>query len=176
MGLACRSVFWLIERRYSIMKLYFLRHAEALDGADDAARPLSPHGRKEALEVGRFLKRASIEFDAAYSSPLVRAKETAEIVLNACGSTQLDLTAALLNEISEAKFEEWLKGIPDAKHVCLVGHAPSLAYRVRRLLGITATDALKLPKGALACLETENRRTAALKFLVTPKLLGVRAD
>ena len=157
------------------MKLYFLRHADALEGADDAARPLSPRGRKEALEVGRFLKRAGIEFDAAYSSPFVRAKETAEIVLDVCGSTKLDLTAALLNETSEAKFGEWLKGIPDAKHVCLVGHAPSLAERARQLLGITATEALKLPKGALACLETENRRTAALKLLVTPKLLGVRA-
>src|SRR5580765_4094393 len=173
MGLACRSVFWLIAW---IMKLYFLRHADALDGADDAARPLSPHGRKEALEVGRFLKRAGIEFDAAYSSPLVRAKETADIVLDVCGSAKLDLTAALLNETSDARFDAWLKGIPDAKHVCLVGHAPSLAQRVRDLLGIAATDALKLPKGALACLETENRRAAALKFLVTPKLLGARTD
>jgi len=173
MGLACRSVFWLIEW---IMKLYFLRHADAIEGADDAARPLSPHGKKEALEVGRFLKRAGIEFDAAYSSPLVRAKETADIVLDVCGSAKLDLTAALLNETSDAKFDAWLKGIPDAKHVCLVGHAPSLAQRVRELLGIAAADALKLPKGALACLETENRRAAALKFLVTPKLLGVRTD
>ena len=176
MGLACRSVFWLIEGRCFIMKLYFLRHADALDGADDAARPLSPHGRKEALELGRFLKRAGIEFEAAYSSPLVRAKETAEIVLDVCGSAKLDLTAALLNETSDAVFDKWLKGIPDAKHVCLVGHMPSLAQRVRDLLGITATDALRLPKGALACLETENRRTAALKFFVTPKLLGVRSD
>ena len=154
------------------MNLYFLRHADALEGADDAARPLSPHGKKEALEVGRFLKRAGIKFDATYSSPLVRAKETAEIVLDICGSTKLDLTAALLNETSEARFDEWLKGIPDAKRVCLVGHAPSLEQRVRQLLGITADDALKLPKGALACLESENRRTAALKFLVTPKLLA----
>ena len=176
MGLACGSVFWLIACRYRIMKLYFLRHADALDGADDAARPLSSHGRKEALEVGRFLKRARIEFGAAYSSPLVRAKETAEIVLDVCGSARLALTAALLNETSDAKFDEWLKGIPDTKHVCLVGHAPSLAQRARELLGLTASDALKLPKGALACLETENRRTAALKFLITPKLLGVRMD
>src|SRR6266704_1371716 len=145
MGLAWRSVFWLIECRSWIMKLYFLRHADALEGTDDAARPLSPLGRKEALEVGRFLKRAGIEFDAAYSSPLVRAKETAEIVLDVCGSTKLDLTAALLNETSEAIFEEWLKEIPDAKHVCLVGHAPSLAQWVRQLLGVTAPDALKLP-------------------------------
>ena len=176
MGLASRSVFWLIEDRCWIMKLYFLRHADAVDGADDAARPLSPHGRKEALEVGRFLKRAGIEFDAAYSSPLVRAKETAAIVLDVCGSTKLDFTVALLNETSEAEFDEWLKGIPDARHICLIGHAPSLAQWARQLLGITGIEGLKLPKGALACLETENRRTASLKFLVTPKLLGVRAD
>ena len=158
------------------MKLYFLRHADALEGADDAARPLSPPGRKEALEIGRFLKRAGIQFDAAYSSPLVRAKQTADIVLDACGSTALQLAEALLNETSEREFDGWLKGIPAAKHVCLVGHAPSLAERVRQLLGITADNALKLPKGGLACLETENRRTASLKFLVTPKVLGVRAD
>jgi phosphohistidine phosphatase len=155
------------------MKLYFLRHADALEGADDAARPLSPHGGKQARVLGRFMKRAGIEFDAAYSSPLARAKETAEIVLDICGSAELDITPALLNETSDAKFNEWLKGIPGAKHACLVGHAPSLAQWVRQLLGITATDALKLPKGAVACLETENRRAAELKFLVTPKMLGV---
>src|SRR5262245_31711970 len=176
MGLAWRSVFWFNARCHSLMKLYFLRHADALEGADDAARPLSPHGRKEALELGRFLKRVGIEFDAAYSSPLVRAKETAEIVLDLCGSPELDLTDALLNETSEAKFEAWLRGIPQVKHVCLVGHAPTLAQRVSQLLGITARDALKLPKGGLACLETDNRRTGTLKFFVTPKLLGVRAD
>src|SRR5947207_9606270 len=148
------------------MKLYLLRHAEAVDGPDDADRLLSARGKRQAREVGRFLKRAGIEFDAAYSSPLVRARETAEIVLDTCGSTKLDLATPLLNETSETKFDEWLKGIPDAKHICLVGHAPSLAERVRQLLGVTDSDALKLPKGAVACLETENRRTAALKFLV----------
>src|SRR5580765_8306658 len=109
MGLACRSVFWLIESHRSIMKLYFLRHADAHDGIDDAARPLSPHGKKEAKMIGQFLKQAGIGFDAAYSSPLVRARQTAEIVLNVCGSTGLELTDSLLNETSEAEFEKWLK-------------------------------------------------------------------
>jgi len=72
------------------MKLYFLRHAEAQDGTDDGARALTAHGKKEAREVGRFLKRAGIEFDAAYSSPLVRARQTAEIVLEICGSAALE--------------------------------------------------------------------------------------
>ena len=64
----------------------------------------------------------------------------------------------------------------DGKHVCLVGHAPTLAERVRRLLGVEAPETFKMPKGGLACLETENRRTAALKFFITPKVLGVRED
>ena len=158
------------------MKLCFLRHADAIDGANDDARPLSPRGKKEAREVGRFLKRAGIEFDRAYSSPLVRAKQTAGIVLDICGWAKLELASALLNETSQAKFDEWLQELPDAKHVFLVGHAPSLPERVRQLLGVTASEAFKLPKGGLACLETENRRTATLKFFVTPKVLGMRAE
>jgi len=158
------------------MKLYFLRHAEALDGKDDAGRPLSPHGKKEAREVGRFLKRARIEFDAAYSSPLVRARQTAKIVLEVCGSTEVEIADALLNETPPGQFEDWLKELTEAKHALLVGHAPSLAERVRQLLGITNPEALKLPKGGLSCLETEDRRAATLKFFVTPKLLGVRAE
>ena len=158
------------------MKLYFLRHAEAVEGPDDAGRLLSARGKKQAREVGRFLKRAAVEFDAAYSSPLVRAKQTAEIVLETCGLAELEIADALLNETSQTEFGRWLKSLPAAKQVLLVGHAPSLGERVRRFIGLSNPEALKLAKGALACLETEDRRTAALKFLVTPKLLGVRAD
>jgi len=156
------------------MRLYFLRHAEALDGADDAARPLSSHGKKEAREVGRFLRGAAIEFDAAYCSPLVRARQTADIVLDVCGAAPLEIVDALLNETSERQFGKWLENLAESKHVLLVGHAPSLADRVRRLVGVANSEGLKLPKGAMACVETEDRRTATLKFLITPRLIGVR--
>jgi phosphohistidine phosphatase len=158
------------------MKLYLMRHADALEGGDDAARPLSSIGKTQTREVARLLNRAAIEFDAAYSSPLVRARQTAEIVLETCGSGALENAEVLLNETSHAHFSEWLKGLPAAKHVLLVGHAPSLAERVRRFIGLSNPEALKLAKGAIACVETEDRRTAALKFLVTPRLLGARAD
>jgi len=158
------------------MKLYFLRHADAVPGMDDAARPLSPLGQKQSRRLGRFLKEAEIEFDAAYSSPLARAKETAEIVLKSVGALsprKLRKDDALLNETLQAQFDEWLKDLPAADHVLLVGHAPTLAERVCHLLGASGADALKLPKGAVACLDTEDRQTASLKFLVTPKLLGI---
>lgn len=158
------------------MKLYFLRHADALPGVDDAARPLSPLGRKQSRKLGRFLEKARIEFDAAYSSPLVRAKETAEIVLGTVGALsprKLRTDDALLNETSQAQFDQWLKGLPPADHVLLAGHAPTLAERVCHLLGVNDANTFKLPKGALACLDTEDRHTACLKFFVTPKLLGL---
>jgi phosphohistidine phosphatase len=158
------------------MRLYFMRHADALDGIDDTARPLSPRGWKQAKEVARFLKTAGIRFDAAYSSPLVRARETAEAVLTICGAVEPDdlkLEAALRNEASARQFAGWLRNLPEARHVLLVGHAPSLAEHVRALLSMGDPEALELSKGGLACLETEDGRTAVLKLLLTPKLLGV---
>ena len=161
------------------MKLYFLRHAEALDGADDAARPLSPHGRKQAACIAEFLKAAGVEFDAAYSSPLVRARQTSEIVLEICDGvnrSQAHVADALLNEASQVAFSRWLTELPPVKHTLLVGHAPSLAERVCSLISISDSAALKLPKAGLACVETEDGQKGILKLLVSPKPLGLRAD
>jgi phosphohistidine phosphatase len=157
------------------MRLYFLRHADALEGLDDAARALSPKGRQQCRELARFLEDAGIQFDAAYSSPLVRARQTAEIILGICGGLtpdELRVTDNLLNETSPKQFEGWLRTLPELDHILLVGHAPSLPQRVRALLSIGDAEALKLPKGGLACLETKDGRSATLKFFVSPKVLG----
>ncbi|MBL9128867.1 MAG: histidine phosphatase family protein, partial [Verrucomicrobiales bacterium] len=68
------------------MKLYFLRHAEAEDGPVDAERRLTAKGRRDARRVGRFLEKSGIRLDAAFTSPLVRARETADEVLKHCRS------------------------------------------------------------------------------------------
>jgi phosphohistidine phosphatase SixA len=120
-----------------------------------------------------------VEFDAAYSSPLVRAQQTAETVLDVCGGVtpaQLRTADALLNEASPMHFSRWLAELPSAKHTLLAGHAPSLAERVRSLLSVTNAEALKLPKAGLVCVETEDCQTCVLKFLITPRALGLRAD
>ena len=155
------------------MKLYFLRHAHALDGIDDAARPLSDQGRDDARKLAKFLKQTGIEFDAAHTSPLVRARETAEIILLASAghkkSPKLEVVDAMTNHTSSAAFQTWLERLPTARHVLLVGHEPTISERVRRLLGMIRPDAFEMPKGGLACLETEDRRHAVLKLFVSPK-------
>jgi phosphohistidine phosphatase len=158
------------------MKLYFLRHAAALDGADDAKRPLSNTGRQQARKLARFLRRSGVAFDLAFTSPLVRAKQTAAIVLditNAPQPVKAQETPVLLNETDPDLFADWLVRLPEAAHVLLVGHEPSLSARVRRMLGLERADALELAKGAVACVKTADRRVGSLKFLLTPKSLGL---
>ena len=158
------------------MKIYFLRHADAVDGDDDAMRPLSPLGRKQSEAIAAFLAKADVNFGAAFTSPLVRAHQTAEIVLRSMGKmgdVKLRTAEALLNETSDAEWNRWLESILDTKHVLLVGHAPTLAERVCALLTIENSSALRLAKGAVACVESEDRQCGQLKYLVTPKSLGL---
>ncbi|HVR36747.1 MAG TPA: phosphohistidine phosphatase SixA [Methylomirabilota bacterium] len=157
------------------MKLYFLRHSDALDGADDHSRPLSPRGRDEAEQLARFLNGSGVGFDTAYSSPLLRARQTAEIILQLCDAIppdKLQLTDSLRNETPPAAFTRWLAQLPKGRHVLLVGHAPSLAARVRELLTISDPNALQLPKAGLACVDSEDRAKGSLDFFITPALLG----
>jgi phosphohistidine phosphatase len=154
------------------MRLYFLRHADALDGTDDAARPLSPKGRQQSRAIGRLLEDAELVMEAAYSSPLVRARQTAEIVLDICGKVdEIRIVDELLNGPAEREFEGWLRTLPDKKHILLVGHEPSLSERVRSLVGISDEEGFRFSKGALACVDTADGRRGRLKFLLTPRLL-----
>src|SRR5689334_11426929 len=65
------------------MHLYFLRHGEAdwpnWDKPDDE-RPLTERGKKEMKKVAKFLRCLDIALDDILSSPLVRARQTADIV------------------------------------------------------------------------------------------------
>lgn len=68
--------------------IYLVRHGQTamnrkkvLQGRSDF--PLNEEGRREAAEVGERLKKAGIVFDRVYSSPLVRARETAELITDA---------------------------------------------------------------------------------------------
>ncbi|MEM9493488.1 MAG: phosphoglycerate mutase family protein, partial [Myxococcota bacterium] len=65
------------------MKLYLIRHSNAVDAGDgisDGHRFLSAEGRTRCREVGRVLREAGVTLDAVVTSPLVRAVQTAELL------------------------------------------------------------------------------------------------
>lgn len=156
------------------MKLYFVRHAEAEECGDDAARKLTAKGVAQSNKLGKFFASNGISFDMVYSSPLIRAVQTAEYILMAIDSdkkTALNQTSALLNETSQEDFEKFLKGLLIFGKVLLVGHSPSIEERVRNMLGIENKLSFKMPKASVACIETENGVSGVLKFFISHKLL-----
>jgi phosphohistidine phosphatase len=67
------------------MRLFLVRHAEAAPGEPDELRPLTSAGRAVARDLGERL--AAEHPDAVVSSPLLRARETAEQIARAAGLT-----------------------------------------------------------------------------------------
>ncbi len=68
-----------------IMKIYLARHGQNEDNLNGVLNghrdlPLTDLGRKQAREAAANIKSLGLKFDAVYSSPLIRAFETAEII------------------------------------------------------------------------------------------------
>lgn len=157
------------------MKLYFLRHTEAEDGAVDDSRRLTAKGRRDAGRLGRFFRKTGLKLDLAFTSPLVRARQTATEVLKACplaGKAKLTEVDALRNGTTPGQFFRWLKTLPDQESVLLVGHEPSLSAWVRQMIGMADTGGLPLSKGTVARVDTENRKSGMLRMLVSPKSIA----
>jgi len=62
------------------MRIYLVRHADAASGNPDSARRLTPEGREQARRVGERLAAEDPRPEAVLHSPLVRARETADLI------------------------------------------------------------------------------------------------
>ena len=101
--------------------MYLVRHAEAEPGSPDELRRLTPHGVKQAKDLGRKFVRRGIRPDAVVSSPLVRARQTAEAIAAAVGAAaQTDERLAPGARVDD------LRAVVDGRGetVVVVGHQP----------------------------------------------------
>jgi phosphohistidine phosphatase len=92
------------------VRLYLVRHAEAAPGEPDELRALTPEGRRTARDLGEQLVADGVRPDAILSSPLLRARETAEELGRATGVAPaaderlgFGATAAAVLEAAEGK-------------------------------------------------------------------------
>jgi phosphohistidine phosphatase SixA len=69
------------------VRVYLVRHADAAPGEPDELRPLTAHGRQQARDVGARLAAEGAAGAAVITSPLLRARETAEEIARALGTT-----------------------------------------------------------------------------------------
>jgi phosphohistidine phosphatase len=141
--------------------IYLLRHGDAEDGyGDDAARPLTVKGERQAEAAGRALSALGAEIDTCLTSPKVRAAETARLVCQA-----LTLEPESREELRGGPFDS-LGLAAGAGNALLVGHEPDFSSEVARLTGAKA----KLRKGGLAIVDG-----TTLVALLRPKDLAAIA-
>src|SRR5947207_15995446 len=69
------------------VQLVIVRHAEAAAGEPDELRPLTPEGREAARALGERLAAEGVQPDAVLSSPLLRARQTADELARPAGLT-----------------------------------------------------------------------------------------
>jgi phosphohistidine phosphatase len=160
------------------MNLFLLRHGVAverdeLDYAGDAARPLTPKGKRQLRAVAAALRAMGLCFDVILPSPLVRARQTTEIIAAELKSQKRLVFADELKPGGDAKKLvqkiAGLKKVPG--NVLLVGHEPDFSELISLLVTGSHGGGFALKKGGLAKLEVEKLRAgkcATLAWLLTP--------
>jgi phosphohistidine phosphatase len=148
-------------------QLWLLRHGEAVphDSKPDADRELTPRGERQALAAGRGLAKLGLEFDACYTSPKVRAFETARLACEALniGPEVEDSLADGFDR--EDALELLMRHGADAR-VLVVGHEPSFSQVVHDLTG----GRVDFKKGGVAAVRAE-RTSGELLALLRPREL-----
>jgi len=148
-----------------VVRLVFFRHGEAVsvgEAGSDEERWLTEKGRRDVEVVARLLPwRPSV----VLTSPLRRARETAEII-----SSLYNVEVRIEERLAPSVFSfEALEEIDPADATVLVGHAPSINNVVSALIG---GGQLKIAAGGAAVVEAEAiaRGSGVLRELTTPAL------
>src|SRR5271155_4925524 len=161
------------------MDLIILRHGEAGKSVmltdKDAERALTVSGREEVKEVAECMRNLGLKFDAILTSPLKRARETAEIVAKTLRQAKaVELCDELKPEgDSSALYRRLSKLKPDSS-VLVVGHEPYLSSMIGELIGGRTQVRIVLKKAGLAKVELTSTLPAPsgnLRWLLTPRLV-----
>lgn len=138
------------------MRLYFLRHGEAVEKGNlqDAQRPLTEHGVAQARLIGSLLLNSGVQIDAILTSPLVRAKQTADIVRETLGLNAVQTSEHLLPSSDRRRLYALLSSF-NAGAILMVGHEPHLSETVSDLIAGDHQARIDLGKCALARVDTE---------------------
>ena len=143
-------------------QLWLLRHGEAVphESKSDFDRELTPRGERQAVAAGEALARLGLEFSACYTSPLVRARETAELACKQLNVTPEDRDA-LGKDFDLGDARELLAGHGDGERVLVVGHNPSFEQVVHDLTGAR----IDFKKGGIAAVRISGTRAELLALL-----------
>jgi len=165
------------DKMASPHELYLIRHAIAEERGDawpdDTKRPLTADGMARMRRAARGLARLGVTFDVVLTSPLVRTRQTAEIVAAAFSSgPPVEPVASLA---PGGSFQDVLADLSRHAHqtsIALVGHEPGIGEIAGRLVG--ARRGFEFKKGAVCRIDVDSlppTEPGTLLWFLAPKIL-----
>ena len=146
-------------------EIWFLRHGEAEPhgAAPDAERRLTEKGERQSRLAGKALERLGVDFEHVFTSPRVRALETARLAAEVLGSEPV------VHEPLSAGFDrddalELLYGAGADGRILVVGHEPDFSQTIHDLTGAE----VDLKKGGIAAVRADGPR-GDLRVLLRPR-------
>jgi phosphohistidine phosphatase len=162
-------------------ELYLVRHAVAEERGDewpdDAKRPLSDDGASRMRKAARGLDRLGVTLDVVVTSPLVRARQTAELVAGAMNPKPPIVAAESL--APGGTYQEIIADLEKQARrtrIAIVGHEPGIGEFASRLIG--SRHSIEFKKGAICRIDVDALPPSGpgdLRWFMTTKILrGIR--
>jgi phosphohistidine phosphatase len=153
-------------------QLWLLRHGEAEphEARDDAERRLTARGERQAQAAGAALANLGLKLEAAFTSPRVRAADTAKLACESLGVEPL-VHEPLSGGFDRDDAVELMRGQDEDARVLVVGHEPDFSQVVHDLTG----SRIDLKKGGIAAVRLDGSR-AELIVLLRPRELETLAQ
>lgn len=152
------------------MIVVLMRHAHAIEGSPglaDADRWLTGKGRKVARKVGAWLAKPKRRPQLIWTSPLVRAVQTAEVVASACELLEgVSVAVELSPERDPGDLLRVLASHEGPSPILLVGHEPSLSLIATSLLSAPSWGGFR--KGAVLAVDWSGSGKAKHLYAADP--------
>jgi phosphohistidine phosphatase len=167
------------------MKLYIVRHAIAAPhgalGIRDEDRALTEEGIRKMHQAAAGLRRLDFVPELILSSPLIRARQTAEILIEEFGKgIELKILDALSpSGMRQALYSTIASYGKKLNSLMLVGHQPSLGEITGEIIGGSAECFIDFKKGGACAIELTrfgDPPTGSLISLLTPSILRSIVD
>jgi phosphohistidine phosphatase len=159
------------------LELYLVRHAPAAERGpgwpEDEARPLTSDGAAKFRKAVEGLAALGVHIDLVLTSPLVRCRQTAEILADGIpGRPRIQPLDALAPGGGHAAVITEASRVAKRPRVALVGHEPDIGQLAAKLLG--TRRALEFRKGAVCRIDVDGLPPSGpgrLSWFATPRML-----
>lgn len=140
---------------------------------EDSERPLTREGRAEIQKIAKALKAIGLQTNRICTSPLRRARETAEIAAKILKIPTLEEWDELKPDGNKAALYRKLAKLEQNSRLILVGHEPYLTSMIGEIIGATNARVV-LKKGGVGKVRITSftpRISGELRWLLVPKII-----